>query len=675
MRLFQSGFVLLLVSLFLQQNALSQACTTMGQTPGTAFPVCGTATFTQSTVPLCSTNDIFVPGCSTTGGAYQNKNPFWYKFTCFASGTLSFVINPLLPNEDYDWQLYDITGKNPNDVFTDPSLVVTGNWAGTYGATGASATGITTIGCASDPSRNEPTFARSPNIVQGHEYLLMVSHFTSGQSGYTLAFNGGTAVITDPMLPTMKEATVNCDGRQITLKLNKKMKCGSLSGSEFSIIPSAGVGAITSITTNNCSAAFDFDELTITLASPLPNNSYQLVINNGTDANTLRDYCDRDIPPNDQVPFAYTIPQPIFADSIGSLRCAPSEVKIYFPKRINCNTVSPNDFVVTGPTPVTVVAAQGDNCVNGQSRVVVVRFSSPIYTKGDYQLTLRAGTDGTTVIDECGIEAPQHSIPFTAPADTVSAAFTYAADLGCRMDTLHFAHNGAHDVNSWKWTFNSNVTATSPAYTIIFPATSTNTIELIVTNGVCSDTSTATIVLDNEVIAGFTMPEAICPEDALVITNTTAGLVDQWQWNFDIAGSSTQKDPPPVNFPYTNIETYYTIKLLATNNSLGCTDSIRKRVRVLNNCYIAVPTGFTPNGDGLNDYLYPNNAIKASNLKFSVYNRWGQLLFSTRNWQEKWDGKVKGITQATGVYVWMLEYTIGDPPQRVFQKGTTTLIR
>jgi gliding motility-associated-like protein len=102
---------------------------------------------------------------------------------------------------------------------------------------------------------------------------------------------------------------------------------------------------------------------------------------------------------------------------------------------------------------------------------------------------------------------------------------------------------------------------------------------------------------------------------------------------------------------------------------------MRKQLTVLDNCYIAVPSAFTPNGDGLNDFLYPNNAIKADNLEFRVYNRWGQLVFLSRDWTQKWDGKVKGLPQNTGVYVWFLSYTHRDTGEKVFQKGTTTLIR
>ena len=64
-------------------------------------------------------------------------NPFWYSFTCYTSGTLGFLITPKNLGDDYDWQLFDITGHNPSEVYTNPALIVTGNWSGTSGVTGA----------------------------------------------------------------------------------------------------------------------------------------------------------------------------------------------------------------------------------------------------------------------------------------------------------------------------------------------------------------------------------------------------------------------------------------------------------------------------------------------------------------------------------------------------------
>jgi gliding motility-associated-like protein len=627
-------------------------------------------------VPVCATASIYVPGCSGTGNVlYQNKNPYWYKFTCFTAGTLSFTVHPLASNEDYDWQLYDITGHNPDDVFTDTTLVVTGNWSATYGNTGASAIGVNYINCASSPEQNQPTFARSPQLIQGHEYLLMVSHFTDTQSGYTLNFSGGSAVITDPTDPHLLNAKPDCDGKTIRIKLNKKMRCNSLTatGSEFNILPA--VRNVVSAVATNCSNAFDFDEVTITLDGTLPNGNYTLSIKTGTDGNSIRDVCDREVPPSETVPFFYAVPQPIFADSIGKPACAPDSVKVYFPKRVTCNSIASNgsDFIVAGTTPVTVIGASG-SCVNGLSETITVKFAAPIYTKGNYMLTLRAGTDGSTIIDECNVQMPQHTLPFST-VDTVSARFTYNIELDCRINTVTFLHDGAHDVNSWNWIFNDSIKIFTQNHTIDFSATSTNTIQLTVSNGVCRHTASATIVMDNEVKAGFEMPDIICPEDPLVLVNTTVGLVDQWQWTMGSVSSSAIKTPLPLLFPQNNIESYYMIKLKATNNTLGCADSMIKKLRVLNNCFIAVPTAFTPNNDGLNDFLYPNNALKAEHLDFKVYNRWGQLVFSTHNWQEKWNGKINGIPQAPGVFVWFLHYTHHDTGKDVFQKGTTTLIR
>lgn len=658
----------------LTTSGYSQPCTTLGQTPSSAFPVCGTTTFNQTTVPLCNTNNLYVPGC-TDGAAYANKNPFFYKFTCFVSGTLGFVITPLAANEDYDWQLYDITGHNPNDIFTDSTLVVTGNWAGSYGATGASASGVNFIQCASFPPDNAPTFSAMPNLIAGHEYLLMISHFTDGQSGYSLSFGGGTAVITDPAMPHLQNAKPDCDGQKITLKLNKKLKCNSLTptGSEFSLLPAATT--VVSAVTTTCSSGFDFDEITFTLATALPNGNYQLIINNGSDGNTLLDYCGNLIPAAEKISFQYIAPQPIYADSIGRIGCSPDSIRLYFPKKIICSTIAADgsDFSVSGPIPVTVTGAFG-NCVNGKTDYIVIKFSSPVYTKGIYQLSLKAGTDGGTVTDECGQQTFPQTIPFTT-ADTVSANFTWTSSLGCRLNTFTFSHDGAHDVNKWNWIFNNNTTVNTQTHTIVFPATSTNTIQLYVSNGVCSDTTTRTVVLNNEVKAAFEIPGLICPEDLLVLTNTSSGLIDTWLWKFDVIGYSTLKNPAPLLFPNTNKELYYSVQLSVHNNMLGCTDSVKKTVRVLNNCFIAVPTAFTPNGDGLNDFLSPHNALKADNLEFKVFNRWGQLVFATHNWMEKWNGKIKGIDQAPGVYVWFLSYTNRDTGQKVFQKGTTMLIR
>jgi len=87
-----------------------------------------------------------------------------------------------------------------------------------------------------------------------------------------------------------------------------------------------------------------------------------------------------------------------------------------------------------------------------------------------------------------------------------------------------------------------------------------------------------------------------------------------------------------------------------------------------------LPTAFTPNGDGLNDIVRPYLVGMKSLKSFSIFNRWGSLIFYSAREGEGWDGKSKGVTQDSGVYVWMLEFYTNDN-KLVTEKGTITLIR
>lgn len=214
---------LVIVLVFLFSRAHAQTCTAAGQNPSTAFPVCGTSTFVQTSVPLCGGRAMPFSGCGANSGL-TDINPYWYKFTCFQTGTLGFLITPNNLGDDYDWELYDITGRNPADVYTDGNLVIGNNWSGESGLTGASAAGTQTFVCGGG---GKPLFSRMPQLTAGRDYLLLISHFTNTQSGYKLAFNGGTGVITDPTEPHLQKAEANCGGDVVRLKTSKKLNAAA----------------------------------------------------------------------------------------------------------------------------------------------------------------------------------------------------------------------------------------------------------------------------------------------------------------------------------------------------------------------------------------------------------------------------------------------------------------
>ncbi len=87
-----------------------------------------------------------------------------------------------------------------------------------------------------------------------------------------------------------------------------------------------------------------------------------------------------------------------------------------------------------------------------------------------------------------------------------------------------------------------------------------------------------------------------------------------------------------------------------------------------------MPTAFTPNGDGKNDLLKPLYFGKLNSCKFILFNRYGQKVFETTDCTQSWDGKVKGLLQNTGTYVWTISYQF-EGEEIKEEKGTVTLIR
>jgi len=548
--------VLLFAAFSTRLTAQDEACSTLGQNPQSSFPVCGSQEFLQSEVPLCAGRQLPSP-CNQP--EIKDVNPYWYKFTCFSEGTFGFLIDPEDDNDDYDWQLYDITGHDVSEIYQNDELVVACNWSGRVGVTGATVNGKNLVECIGDEAE---IYSAMPTLVAGHEYLLLVSHFTNSQSGYALTFTGGTADITDPEKPAAERAYGSCKGNEVYVKLNKKMKCSSIAknGSDFSI--SGGTATITGARSAACDQGFNTDSIVLSLDNVLPRGTYTVNIKAGSDLNTLLDNCDAEM----------------------------------------------------GPT----------------------------------------------------------SLAFTMHED-VSAEFTYQISSGCATDTVYFAHDGAHSVNRWNWVFDESLSAEQNPV-IRYSTSGTKNAKLIVSNDHCTDTASLSFDLPSRINAAFIAPEIICAADPAAVTNMSTGNIASYRWNFGEGTTSASPQPEPFKYPFGSGEKKYTISLEVTDDK-GCTDVANANIVVVGNCNIAVPSAFTPNGDGRNDELYPSNAFNADNLLFRVYNRFGQVVFETRDWRRKWDGRLKGQPAPSGVYIWTLNYVLRATGKSYQFRGTTLLVR
>lgn len=745
--------ILLFFVLFIGNMYAQTPCTALGQNPSTAFPVCGTSIFYQDSVPICSSNNLYVPGCSIpndTATTYQNKNPFWYKFTCFVGGTLSFVIIPNWPLEDYDWQLYDVTGHNPDDVYTDTSLVVTGNWAGTYDSTGANATGINYIGCASDPTLNEPTFALSPTLVQGHNYLLLVSHFSDTQQGYSLSFGGGTAVITDTLPPHMTNANnASCDGSQILVKLNKRMKCSSLvaNGSDFAISPAIPGITIINAVGFGCANSFDMDSVLLSFSAPLPFGTYNVVAQNGNDGNTLLDLCNNGIPVGETLPFSILSPLPVPMDSLYLNRCSADSLVLVFPGLIKCSSVAfdGSDFRIAGTYPVTVSNAKPINCVNGLTRRIAVYFSSTMLQPGNFQIVLQTGSDGNTLLSECDTPSVAGSaIPFAIKPKPV-ANFGFPASVCLPNAVINFSNassisDGSESSFQYRWNFDDTGSGPNNISTLKLPAHSYNNIgpynvNLRVTSnaGCIKDTSIIVNSIHPQPITnfGFSKPQ-VCIGDAINFidsTNSMDGITTAWFWNL---GNGTNNSTP--NFTYTYpVEDTYQVSLY-TINSHGCRSNLLAKpvtvhpyplvnagpdrtvleggsltmqatvtgtglqylwtpsqylnsptqlnprcvepkfditytltVTAAGSCSRSdmmfidvlkiplIPNTFTPNNDGINDFWEIQYLDEYRFNHTQVFTRAGQLVFESRGLYKPWNGTYNGKPLPVDTYYYIIE--------------------
>jgi len=183
-------------------------------------------------------------------------------------------------------------------------------------------------------------------------------------------------------------------------------------------------------------------------------------------------------------------------------------------------------------------------------------------------------------------------------------------------------------------------------------------------------------VSDTVLVAVLPKIQAFAGRDTAVVAgqllqfNATGGVGYQWApatnlSNPNIANPTATYNGSTENFRYT----------VYVSNEVGCVDSATVAVRVFRtDPQVFVPTAFTPNGDGRNDFFKPIPVGMTRIEYFRVYNRWGQLVYSNNGNDGGWDGRINGKLQPTGTYAWLVKGT-DFTGKEFFSKGTMTLIR
>jgi gliding motility-associated-like protein len=151
-----------------------------------------------------------------------------------------------------------------------------------------------------------------------------------------------------------------------------------------------------------------------------------------------------------------------------------------------------------------------------------------------------------------------------------------------------------------------------------------------------------------------------------VLQSRTFGREYLW---FPSTGLSNPQATRPQFFHDQPIE--YTIRI---RTDAGCITYDTVLVRMFKQSDILVPNAFTPNGDGHNDRLDVFLVGIREFRFFRVFNRWGQLLFDSKDPQQLWDGTFRGVKQPLETYVWIAE-GISEEGESIIRRGQTLLVR
>lgn len=232
--------------------------------------------------------------------------------------------------------------------------------------------------------------------------------------------------------------------------------------------------------------------------------------------------------------------------------------------------------------------------------------------------------------------------------------------------------HGSTDGSSWQWSPASTLSNPALLDPVAYPGAYLNHYILSAydTRG-CPKPGRDTVLV--------TMLPRIRPfagRDTVVVINQPLQLQasggDSYIWTPAFSLSSPTLSNPVATFSEPSNGIRYKVQVF---NIAGCSDSAFFTVKVFATLpTVFVPTGFTPNNDGKNDILRPVAVGMKKIEYFSIFNRWGQLVFRTSSDGHGWDGSIGGQIQGTNTYVWMVKAIdfLGKP---YFQKGMVTLIR
>ncbi|MES2004701.1 MAG: PKD domain-containing protein [Bacteroidota bacterium] len=279
-----------------------------------------------------------------------------------------------------------------------------------------------------------------------------------------------------------------------------------------------------------------------------------------------------------------------------------------------------------------------------------------------------------TLIDTNYCNEPDSVIKQIRIATNVKAQFQTPA-VGCVPYTAIF-NNTSLGGHQFIWDFGDGTSSnvTDPQH--VYAATGTYQVRLIaIDTNTCNKMDTSAFfpitVSPNPSSLFSYNPNPTQPNTPVSFLNNSAGGTF-FKWIFGDGDTLvTLSSDTAVNHLYNATGTYNTC-LVAYNNS-GCSDTSCQSISVTINSLLDVPKAFTPNGDGRNDKIYVRG-FGIAQMTWTIYNRWGTVVYKGTDPAEGWDGTYRGRPQPQEVYHYTLIVEFSNK-ERLTKKGDITLLK
>ncbi len=175
----------------------------------------------------------------------------------------------------------------------------------------------------------------------------------------------------------------------------------------------------------------------------------------------------------------------------------------------------------------------------------------------------------------------------------------------------------------------------------------------------CTDTVLSVVTVYPNPVALIGAEPFLLTSDSPIVTfsNLSTGQLIS-TWNFD-DGTIMEQSNTTFDYQYPYEEGDYLVQLLV-ESQYGCLDSTTQLIQVKGDVLYYVPNAFTPDGDEHNNMFSPvfTSGFTPGSYQFDVYNRWGELIFSSQNPQIGWDGYYNFMKCSEGMYAYSIKFVV-----------------